>query len=160
MLHGNWKPFAFFSLKLDRAQRSYSTFDHELLAMYSAVKDFAYFIEGRRFHIYTDHKPLVFTFASSSEHWISSQRQHHRCVSCSWTSQLSCRCPLSCKSSTYTRCGWLQIRPPCHGTGAMLEFGQIVQLSQAWYGTATTLLCDTLTGVSSNCPPLMETGCI
>ena len=27
--------------------------------MYSAVKHFAYFIEGRRVHIYTDHKPLT-----------------------------------------------------------------------------------------------------
>ena len=32
----NWKPLAFFSRKLDKAQKSYSTIDHELLAMYSA----------------------------------------------------------------------------------------------------------------------------
>jgi len=42
-----WKPLAFFSRKLDKAQKSYNTFNRELLAMYSAVKHFAYFIEGR-----------------------------------------------------------------------------------------------------------------
>lgn len=66
-LDGSWKPLAFFSRKLDRAQKSYSAFDRELLAMYSAVKHFAYFVEGRRFHIYTDHKLLTFAFASSSD---------------------------------------------------------------------------------------------
>ncbi len=75
-LDGSWKPLAFFSRKLDKAQKSYSTFDRELLAMYSAVKHFAYFIEGRRFHIYTDHKPLTFAFASSLERWTSRQQRH------------------------------------------------------------------------------------
>ena len=75
-LDGQWKPLAFFSRKLDKAQQSYSTFDRELLAMYSAVKHFAYFIEGRKFHIYTDHKPLTFAFSSSSDRWTSRQRRH------------------------------------------------------------------------------------
>ena len=44
--------------------------------MYSAVKHFAYFIEGRKFHIYSDHKPLTFAFSSSSDHWTSRQQQH------------------------------------------------------------------------------------
>ena len=76
LLDGNWKPLAFFSRKLDKAQKSYSAFDRELLAMYSAVKHFAYFVEGRRFYIYTDHKPLTFALASSSERWTSRQRRH------------------------------------------------------------------------------------
>jgi len=75
-LDGNWKPLAFFSRKLDKAQKSYSTFDRELLAMHSAVKHFAYFLEGRRFHIYTDHKPLTFALASSSERWTPRQQRH------------------------------------------------------------------------------------
>ena len=75
-LDGNWKPLAFFSRKLDKAQKSYSTFDRELLAMYSAVKHFSYFIEGRRFHIYTDHKPLTFSLASNSERWTPRQQRH------------------------------------------------------------------------------------
>ena len=75
-LEGSWKPLAFFSRKLDKAQKSYSTFDRELLAMYSAVKHFSYFVEGQCFHIYTDHKPLTFAFASSSERWTSRQQRH------------------------------------------------------------------------------------
>ena len=34
-LEGSWKPLAFFSRKLDKAQKSYSAFDRELLAMLS-----------------------------------------------------------------------------------------------------------------------------
>ena len=75
-LNGTWKPLAFFSRKLDRAQKSYSTFDRELLAMYSAIKHFAYFLDGRKFHIYTDHKPLTFALASSSERWTPRQQRH------------------------------------------------------------------------------------
>ena len=70
----SWKPLDFFSRKLDNAQKSYSTFDREFLAMYSAVKYFSYFIEGRRFHIYTDHKPHTFAFASSSDRWTLRQQ--------------------------------------------------------------------------------------
>ena len=101
-LDGNWKPLAFFSRKLDKAQKSYSTFDRELLAMYSAVKHFSYFIEGRRFHIYTDHKPLTFALASSSERWTPRQQRHLTFVAeyttdvrhVPWPGQCSGRCPL------------------------------------------------------------------
>ena len=48
----------------------------ELLAMYSAIKHFAYFLEGRKFRIYTDHKPLTFALASSSERWTPRQQRH------------------------------------------------------------------------------------
>lgn len=54
-----WQPLAFFSKKLDSAQRKYSTFDRELLAMYTAVWHFQYLVEGREFFIMTDHKPLT-----------------------------------------------------------------------------------------------------
>ena len=73
-LDGNWKPLAFFSRKLDKAQKNYSTFDRELFAIYAAVKHFGYFIEGRRFHIFTDHKPLTFAFASNR--WTPRQQRH------------------------------------------------------------------------------------
>ena len=33
-----------------------------MLAAYAAVKRFRYFVEGRDFTIYTDHKPLTFAF--------------------------------------------------------------------------------------------------
>ena len=55
-----WQPLAFFSKKLQSAERKYSTFDRELLGIYLAIKHFRQFVEGRQFHIFTDHKPLTF----------------------------------------------------------------------------------------------------
>lgn len=37
----------------------YSTFDRELLTIYSAIKHFQHLVEGQDFHIITDHKPLT-----------------------------------------------------------------------------------------------------
>jgi RNase H-like domain found in reverse transcriptase len=56
----SWRPLAFYSCKLDAAQRKYSAFDRELLAAYLAVRHFRFLLEGRRFTIYSYHKPLSF----------------------------------------------------------------------------------------------------
>ena len=61
---GDWQPIAFFSKKFSSAEAKYSAFDRELLAIYKAIKRFRYFIKGRQFHIYTDHKPLVTLFSN------------------------------------------------------------------------------------------------
>lgn len=53
-----WEPLGFFSKKLNDNQTKYSPFDLELLAIYEAIKHFRYFVEGRDFKIFTDHKPL------------------------------------------------------------------------------------------------------
>jgi hypothetical protein len=55
----HWRPLAFFSRKLSKAEVNYSTFDRELLAAFLAVKQFRFQLEGRRFKLFTDHKPLV-----------------------------------------------------------------------------------------------------
>lgn len=57
---GNKQPLMFFSKKLTDAQRKYSTYDRELLAIYEAIKYFKDFVEGRQLTIRTDHKPLTF----------------------------------------------------------------------------------------------------
>ena len=57
--NGDPRPIAFFSKTLSPAQKSYSAFDRELLAICLAIKHFRYFLEGREFTIYTDHKPLI-----------------------------------------------------------------------------------------------------
>lgn len=62
-----WRPLAFFSKKLNSAQRSYSAYDRELLSMYLSVKHFKHFLEGRQFVIFTDHMPLVFAFKQRNE---------------------------------------------------------------------------------------------
>jgi hypothetical protein len=54
-----WAPLAFFSKKLNSAQKNYSTFDRELLAIVMAIRHFHFFFEGRVFTVYTDHKPLT-----------------------------------------------------------------------------------------------------
>ena len=71
-----WKPIAFFSKKLSNAEMKYSTFDRELLAIYKAIKRFRYFIEGRRFHVYTDHKPLSTIFLNNKDSYTPRQLRH------------------------------------------------------------------------------------
>ena len=50
------------------AETRYSTFDRELLAVYLAIKHFCHFLEGRHFHVLTDHKPLTFALNTRSDH--------------------------------------------------------------------------------------------
>lgn len=54
------QPLVFFSKKLSGAQRNYSTYDRELLAVYEAIKFTRGLVEGRQLIIRTDHKPLTF----------------------------------------------------------------------------------------------------
>merc|ERR1712020_83105 len=58
-ISGTWRPLAFFSRQLRKSERNYATFDRELLGIYLAIKHFCYFVEGRVFTVFTDHKPIV-----------------------------------------------------------------------------------------------------
>ena len=60
------KPVAFFSRKLVDRETRYDTFGKELLAIYAAVIHFDHFLDGHRFTIKTDHKPLVHALGSNS----------------------------------------------------------------------------------------------
>lgn len=62
IVNGEPQPLGFYSKKLSNAQLNYSTFDRELTAMFLGVKHFRYMIEGRKFHIITDHMALAQTF--------------------------------------------------------------------------------------------------
>ncbi|GFX40359.1 retrovirus-related Pol polyprotein from transposon 17.6 [Trichonephila clavipes] len=62
------QPLAFFSRKLTSSEKSYSAYDRELLAIYSAIRHFRYMLEARDFTVFTDHKPLTYAF-----------RQKHKC---------------------------------------------------------------------------------
>ncbi|KRZ78598.1 putative protein tag-76, partial [Trichinella papuae] len=53
------RPLAFFSKRLTATQKRYSAFRRELLAAYLAAKHFRHAVEGRRFMVYTDLKPLA-----------------------------------------------------------------------------------------------------
>ncbi len=66
---GGWRLLAFFSKKLDAAQLKYSAFDRELLAAYLSVRHFRYRLDGRKFHILSDHKPLTQAMHRISDSW-------------------------------------------------------------------------------------------
>ncbi|GBL69376.1 hypothetical protein AVEN_166382-1 [Araneus ventricosus] len=59
---GKWEPIAFFSMKLNKSQQKWSTYDRELFSIYSAIRKFKHILEGRNFSIYTDQKPLIYDF--------------------------------------------------------------------------------------------------
>lgn len=61
------QPLAFFSQKLNTAQAKYSAYDRELFAIYAAIKHFRFMLEGRRFTVFTDHKPITFAFYQKSD---------------------------------------------------------------------------------------------
>ena len=61
------KKLSFFSKKLTIAETRYSTFDHELLAVYATTRHFRHNLEGRNFFVNTDHKPLTFVMTSVTE---------------------------------------------------------------------------------------------
>jgi hypothetical protein len=75
-IKGTWKPISFFSRKLTPAETRYSTFDRELLALYLGIKHFRHFLEGRSFHVLTDHKPLTFVLNSRSDRYSPRQIRH------------------------------------------------------------------------------------
>ena len=64
---GSWKPLAFFSRQLRKPERNYSTFDRELLGVHLATKHFRYFLDGRSFTVFTDHKPLLAALNKSTD---------------------------------------------------------------------------------------------
>ena len=72
-VQGTWTPISFFSRKLTPPETRYSTFDRELLAVYLGIKHFRHFLEGRSFHVLTDHKPLTYVLNSRSDRYSPRQ---------------------------------------------------------------------------------------
>ena len=106
-IDGTWHPISFFSKKLRPTKTRYSTFDRELLAVYLAIK---HFLEGRHFHVLTDHKPL--TYALNSRPDRHSPRQQD-------TSTTSLNSPLSFDMSRGKTIRW---RTLCHASRPMPWF--------------------------------------
>ena len=75
-IDGQWRPISYFSKKLRPPETRYSTFDRELLAIYLAIKHFRHFVEGRVFHISTDHKPLTYAPTTRSDRHSPRQARH------------------------------------------------------------------------------------
>jgi cleavage and polyadenylation specificity factor subunit 1 len=68
-----WQSLAFFSMKLNPAQQKYSFYDRELLAVYEAVKHFYHMLEESHITVFTDHKPITYTYQQKRDK--CSQRQ-------------------------------------------------------------------------------------
>jgi hypothetical protein len=66
---------------LDAAQAKYSAFYRELLAAHSAVRRFRYYLEERKFAIFTDHKPLTFALSKVADAWSGRQQSHLAAIS-------------------------------------------------------------------------------
>jgi cleavage and polyadenylation specificity factor subunit 1 len=66
----------FFSKKLNPAQQKYSAYDRELLAIYEAVKHFRHMLEARHFNIFTDHKPITYSFQQKRDKCSPRQLTH------------------------------------------------------------------------------------
>ena len=77
---GDWQPAAFFSRQLWGAEQRYSATELEALALAETVSHFAYYLYGRRFTAYTDHKPLEQLLTSTRLNpwlqWLSYKLQH------------------------------------------------------------------------------------
>ncbi|GBL87037.1 Transposon Ty3-G Gag-Pol polyprotein [Araneus ventricosus] len=72
----SWKPLGFFSRKLSTAEQKYSAYDRELLAIFASIKYFRYLLEGTKFTILTDHKPITYAFSQKIEKLSPRQINH------------------------------------------------------------------------------------
>jgi len=63
----NGKPIAFFSRRLSKAQRNYTTTEKELLSIVECLKQFRGILFGYEINVFSDHKILVYYAATVSE---------------------------------------------------------------------------------------------
>ncbi|KAI0979500.1 hypothetical protein GJ496_007830 [Pomphorhynchus laevis] len=66
-INSNIKPIFLTCRVLSTAEEKYYVIDHEALAIFFAVRRFHDYVYGRRFEIWTDHKPLVAMLGDSRD---------------------------------------------------------------------------------------------
>ena len=81
LVRGAEQPLAYFSRKTTAAESRYSAYDLELLAVYSSILHFRHVLEGRKFRIYTDQKPLTSAFLKARNPVSSRQQQQLAVIS-------------------------------------------------------------------------------
>jgi len=67
---GEWRPIAYWSRHLSKAERNYSATEKEALAIVCAVEYFRVYLYGQEFKICTDHQPLKWMFSIKVARWI------------------------------------------------------------------------------------------
>ena len=80
-MNGYTAPLAFFSRKLNEAEKRYSAFDKELLAVFSATQHFKHLLEATKFDILTDHLPLVHAFTKKTDPVSNRQQRQLSAIS-------------------------------------------------------------------------------
>lgn len=76
LVSGTWQPLEFFSRRLTPTETRYSAFGRELLAAYNAIKHFRHAVEGRKFTLFTDHKPLTYALHTKSDRYSPREIRH------------------------------------------------------------------------------------
>ena len=76
-----WRPIAFWSKSFNSAQKKYSAFDRELLAVSYAIRHFQSFVEGQNVTVKTDHRPLVQAFKKIPSNSTPLQIRHFSFIS-------------------------------------------------------------------------------
>ena len=64
--NGDDRPVAYASRALNKAEKRYSTIEKELLAIVFGIKHFSCYLYGRKFIIFTDHRPLIYLFGMAN----------------------------------------------------------------------------------------------
>lgn len=82
-------PISYMSVSLNQAQRNYSTFDREWLAIMAALDKWKPLIFGEKVVIRTDHRPLVHKFQQSIAVSQSSRHVRWMCELLEWGPELS-----------------------------------------------------------------------
>ena len=153
-------PISFFSKKLNHAELNYSAFDRELLAIYLSVRHFQYFVEGRTFHINTDHKPLTFALQSSTERRSPRQARHLAFISEFTTDIRHIEGPANCAADALSRTVYVLEDQSCLEleafAAAQIHDEELQQLSTSTtslrlehvplLNSNTTILCDVSQG--------------
>ena len=68
------KPIAFFSRRLSKSQRNYTTTEKELFSIVKSLKEFRNILFGYEINVYSDHKNLVYEATLSESQQVMRRR--------------------------------------------------------------------------------------